>query len=103
MAAIARVAVIALGLILAGNCIALAGDLTLKRTAASADTRRFADGLLALRQKRHHADYNPTALFSPADALDAITEAEAATAAFRRVPEDEQSDVLALMMVRLRD
>jgi hypothetical protein len=76
---------------------------TLKRTAVSADMRRFADGLLALQQKRHHADYNPTALFSPADALDAVTEAEAATAAFHRVPEDEQSDVLALMMVRLRD
>ena len=76
---------------------------TLGRTAVSPDACAFANGFLSLQEARHRADYDPGAPAGLSDAMAAITEAEADMAAFHRVPPDEQSDVLALMMVRLRD
>jgi hypothetical protein len=65
--------------------------------------RRFAETFPDLQEARHIADYDPSAHFLPADVSSLISVAEAAMAAFDRTTPDNQTDVLALMMVRLRD
>ena len=75
----------------------------LRRDAVSQDIRRFAETFQDLQEARHLADYDPSARFLPADVLSLINMAEAAMAAFDRTTAKEQTDILALMMVRLRD
>ncbi len=73
------------------------------RTAMSEDMRDFARAFPALQDARHLADYDPTNTFDPVGVLAVITAAEAVIAAFERADPQEQTDVLALMMVRSRD
>jgi hypothetical protein len=67
------------------------------------DMRNFANSFLALQQDRHRADYDPHAKFAHSDAVDAVDQAELALQAFDRADADEQADVLALMLVNIRD
>jgi hypothetical protein len=75
----------------------------LRRAAVSQDTRRFAEIFLDLQDARHLADYDPATRFLPTEVSSLISDAEAAIAAFDRVPPEEQTEILALLMVRLRD
>lgn len=75
----------------------------LRRIAVSQDMRRFAEIFPDLQNTRHLADYDPATLFLASDVTSHILKAELAIAAFDRVPPDEQSDILALMMVRARE
>jgi hypothetical protein len=65
--------------------------------------RDFAGAFPTLQAARHRIDYDPAATFVPADVSSLIGEAETAIAAFDRVAPDEQADLLALMMVKVRD
>lgn len=76
--------------------------LQLRRTAVSQDVRDFADILPVLQDQRHIADCDPTASFLPSDAASLIGTAKTAIEAFSRVPAAEQADVLAMIMVRVR-
>jgi hypothetical protein len=75
----------------------------LRRSAVSQDMREFAQSFPGLQDARHLADYDPATRFLPSDVSLLIEEAEAAMAAFDRTTPEEQTDVLALLMVRLRD
>jgi hypothetical protein len=75
----------------------------LKTTAVSQDMRDFATGFLALQEARHRADYDPHAVFVHSDAVDLVDQAELAVQAFDRALREEQTDVLALMLVSARD
>jgi hypothetical protein len=75
----------------------------LRRTSVSRDMRDFADIFPALQDARHLADYDPTARFLASDVFSLIDLADDAIEACDRAPRQEQIDVLALMMVRLRD
>ena len=74
----------------------------LRRTAVSQDMRDFAGAFPALQDARHHADYDPAAVFLPSDVSSLIDAAEVAMDAFDRTAPDEQADVLALMLVGAR-
>lgn len=74
----------------------------LGRSAVSQDIRTFASAFPTLQDARHLADYDPQAVFSPADVSSLISSADAAMEAFDRAAADEQADVLALMLVRAR-
>jgi hypothetical protein len=71
--------------------------------AVGQDMRNFANSFLALQDGRHHADYDPHAKFTHSDAVAAVNQAELALQAFDRTAADEQADVLALMLVNIRD
>ena len=75
----------------------------LGRPAVSQDMRGFAEIFSALQDARHLADYDPAALFLTTDVLSLMDEAETALAAFDRAPPQEQTDVLALLMLRVRE
>lgn len=75
----------------------------LRRSAISQELRDFAETFPYLQDARHSADYDPSATFEPAEAEAYIDAAEAAIAALDRADPDERSDVLALLMVRIRD
>ena len=68
----------------------------------SQDLRDFAGAFSALQEARHLADYDPNAVFDPTDVFDLVNAAELAMIAFDRVEPAEQTDVLALMMVKTR-
>jgi len=74
----------------------------LGRSAVSQDMRIFAGAFPVLQDARHLADYDPQAVFLPADVSSLVSSASAAMGAFDRVAADEQADVLALMLVRAR-
>jgi hypothetical protein len=75
----------------------------LRRTSVSRDMRDFAEIFPALQDARHLADYDPTTRFLASDVLSLIDVADSAIAAFERATAEEQTDILALLMVRLRD
>jgi len=75
----------------------------LHRRAFSQHTRDFATAFSELPVKRHLADYDPLTTWQPSDVSDIVDAAEEAMDAFDRIPSDEQTDILALMMVRVRD
>jgi hypothetical protein len=75
----------------------------LHRTVVSQDVRIFADNFSALQDARHLADYDPATRLLPSDVVSLIDDAVAAMAAFDRITPEEQAEVLALMMVRIRD
>lgn len=77
--------------------------IILRRDAVSQDIRDFARACPALQAARDRADYDPTATFVTADVATLVDEAETAMVAFSRATAEEQADVLALMMVRIRD
>ena len=76
---------------------------SLHRSAISSDITRFAEIFPDLQAARHRADYDPRTVFSVSEVSALIQEAETAIAAFDRADETEQTDILALMMVRGRD
>jgi hypothetical protein len=75
----------------------------LRKPSVGKDTRDFATIFPSLQAARHQADYDPMAAFAASDVASLIEIAEIAIAAFNRVAADEQADVLALLMVRIRD
>jgi uncharacterized protein (UPF0332 family) len=75
----------------------------LGRLEISQDMRDFASLLPRLQRARQLADYDPATEFSASDASDRIDVAEAAIAAFDRAAPDEQTDVLALLLVGARN
>lgn len=74
----------------------------LRRSAMSQDARYFAGAFAALQDRRHLADYDPSATFYFADADALVASAADAIDAFDRIPHDERRDLLALMLVRTR-
>lgn len=62
------------------------------------DLRDFANAFVLLQASRHVADYDPTMVFDQDDALAAIDRSERAIASFASAPDDERSDLLALML-----
>jgi len=74
----------------------------LGRSAVSQDMRIFASAFPVLQDARHLADYDPQAVFLPADVSSLVSSANAPMEAFDRTAADEQADVLALMLVRAR-
>jgi hypothetical protein len=72
------------------------------REAVSQDMRNFANAFPVLQEARHLADYDPTAFFQQADVASLIDAADFAMANFDRAAPEEQTDVLALMMVRAK-
>jgi hypothetical protein len=75
----------------------------LRRTAVSQNMRDFAGTFPELQDARHHADYDPVAVFLPSDVASLVDETEVAMDAFDRTAPDEQADVLALMLVGARN
>jgi molybdopterin/thiamine biosynthesis adenylyltransferase len=67
------------------------------------DMRNFANSFLVLQENRHRADDDPYAKFAHSDAVDAVDQTELALQALDRADADEQADVLALMLVNIRD
>ncbi len=74
----------------------------LGRRAVSLDMQSFSEDFVALQEARHEADYDPTAQWTPSDALGLIGAAERAIATFHRITPEEQADMLALLMVKPR-
>ncbi len=70
----------------------------LKRTSFHRDLRDFANSFVVLQASRHGADYDPDVLFDQDDASAAIDRTERAIASFAAAPDDERSDLLALML-----
>lgn len=70
----------------------------LGRAVLHDDMRDFARSFVELQALRHGADYDPDIDFQRSDALAAIDRAELAIASFAAAPDDERSDVLALML-----
>ena len=76
---------------------------SLRRDVVSQGTRDFAASFPALQEIRELADYDPTVgPWNASNIADVIDLAETAIEAFDRIPQDEQSDILALLMVRAR-
>lgn len=69
-----------------------------RRAAFGPDLRDFANAFVLLQASRHIADYDPTAALQHADALAAIDRAERAIVSLNGAPDDERSDLLALML-----
>jgi hypothetical protein len=78
-------------------------QVRLKRTALSQDIRDFAATFPTLQELRHLADYDPSVQFLPSEVSDLVDAAAVAIDAFERAAPDEQADVLALLMVGIRD
>ena len=74
----------------------------LHRTAVSQDMRDFANAFSDFQELRHLADYDPGTVFLPSGVISLINSADAAITAFDRVAPAEQTDVLALMMVKAK-
>lgn len=74
----------------------------LGRSGVSGSMRAFASAFVNLQEQRHLADYDPTAMFAPADAQFLVDAAKAAITAFDQAPPDERADVLALMLANPR-
>lgn len=72
------------------------------REAVSQDMRDFAGAFTALQDARHLADYDPAIRFLPSDVSSLVDAAKVAVDTLDRVSRDEQTDVLALMMVGAR-
>lgn len=66
------------------------------------DTRDFAGSFAELQQARHTADYDPITQFARTDIASLIDMAETGIEALGRIPPQEQTAVLALLMVRAR-
>jgi len=64
--------------------------------------RDFASGFTEMQEARHLADYDPAAVFEPSNARNLIEVAENAIGAFRHAEPSEQTDVLALLMIKPR-
>lgn len=60
--------------------------------------RDFAISFIRLQVLRHQADYDPRVTFSQSAVTAIIDEAERAIASFATAPDDERSDLLALML-----
>ena len=74
----------------------------LGRSAVSGDMQSFAANFITLQEARHEADYDPTSEWGLLDVVGLINTAELAIATFQRVTPEEQTDMLALMMVKPR-
>lgn len=74
----------------------------LRRNSVSQDMREFAQTFQVLQDLRLLADYDPASRFLASDVSSLIDEAVSAMAAFDRAPLQEQTDVLALMLVDVR-
>ncbi len=72
------------------------------RSAASLNLREFARAFGVLQGQRHVADYHPSVSFQRFEVNSVIDVALLALISFDRIPVEERSDFLALMMVRLR-
>jgi hypothetical protein len=70
----------------------------LGRPALSQDMRDFASDFVALQEKRHLANYDPSVIFVLSDSANQVDIAEAAMLAFDRATSEEKADVLALML-----
>ncbi|WP_237477310.1 hypothetical protein [Lichenibacterium dinghuense] len=70
----------------------------LRRTSFDPGLRRFAGAFVLLQASRHAADYDPAVRLQHEDALAAIGRAEQASTSFAAAPDDERSDLLALML-----
>lgn len=68
------------------------------RTALDSRLRDFANAFVLLQASRHAADYDPAIILNQDDALAAIDRAENAMTSFAAAPDDERSDLLALML-----
>lgn len=68
------------------------------RSAFHPDIRDFAQAFSRLQASRERADYDPRADPTIAEAQAAIADAERAIASFASAPDDERSDLLALML-----
>ena len=75
----------------------------LRRSEISQDMRDFADLFPRLQRARQSADYDPAVEFSASDASEWIDAAQAVMVAFDRAAPDEQTDVLALLLVGARN
>lgn len=87
---------------LCGSTLAPRHRAALGRPAVSQDVRDFAGAFAELQVARHQADYDPTAAFAVSDAASLVDAAEVAMQAFDRIAPDEGTDLLALLMVRVR-
>ncbi len=74
-----------------------------RRTAVGQYMLDFVEIFPSRQDARHRADYDPSAKFLPSNVLVLINLGVSAIAAFDRATLDEQTDVLALMMVGVRD
>jgi hypothetical protein len=74
----------------------------LGRLAVHPQLRIFATNFVGLQQLRHMADYDPHVQLFHADAVDAVSAAEQAIEALRLAPDDERTDLLALLLASAR-
>jgi uncharacterized protein (UPF0332 family) len=75
----------------------------LGRKSVSSDLRQFAKVFLEAQDKRNFADYDPDAKFSAAEVGSLIVDVENALGIFEKSAADERIDILALLLVSLRD
>ncbi len=74
----------------------------LGRSSVSQELCNFAIAFVTLQEARQLADYHPGFLLLLLDASALVNAAIQAVASFDRIPDDEQRDVLALMLVGAR-
>jgi uncharacterized protein (UPF0332 family) len=74
----------------------------LRRSTVSATLRDFASSFPVLQEYRHLADYDPSLKFLASEVAAIITAAHGAVDAFERISPEEQTDVLALMLIGAR-
>lgn len=74
----------------------------LRRETVTQELRDLADAFPTLQDARHLADYDPAIRFLPSDVSSLVDAAKVAIDTFDRISRDEQTDVLALMMVGAR-
>jgi hypothetical protein len=75
----------------------------LLRKSVSPDLRIFAKRFVELQDKRNLADYDPTVEFTRSEAQRLVIACESSIGMLERSTADERIDVLALLLVTLRD
>ena len=82
----------------ARSTLTLALQKQLRRSSFYSDLRDFTNSFVILQAFRHSADYDPDLSFDGDDASAAIDLAGRAITSFASAPDDERSDLLALML-----
>ncbi len=74
----------------------------LRRSEVSKEVRAFASIFVEAQEKRHLADYHPSVRFTPSDVQNLLVAADYSLHDLFMIDEEERTDVLALLMVKIR-
>ncbi len=74
----------------------------LRRSSVSPEVRAFASIFVEAQEKRHLADYHPSVRFTPSDVQNLLVAAAYSLYDLYMIEEEERTDILALLMVKVR-